>query len=125
MKTITNVILIIMIPLIGGCCKVARLETTSPERQLIDEKQDQGADAIKWLVGLCGDAVTLFLKTFFPEDCEGQSSDYADAPTYQQWQNIEAFNCFLAVLESFANGGCSGNNIRMAYPYGYHDPWMR
>ena len=124
MKTILiNIFFIALVWLISGCSESIKLESNSLEKQKNDEKQD--ADAIGWLLGLCGEAVTLSWETVFPEDYDGHSSDYADAPTYQQWQNIEAFNCFLAVLEAFANGGCSGNDIRMAYPYGYHDPWMR
>ena len=123
MKTIINIILVITVLLIGGCSDAAKVETTSLEKPKINEQQE--TDAARWLFGRCENAVTLFWETVFPEDYNGHSSVYADAPTYQQWQNIEAANCFLTVLEDFANGGCSDNDIRMACPYGYHDPWMR
>ena len=123
MRTITNIILVITIPLIGGCCEVARSEISSLEKQSINEKQN--VDAIGWLLDLCEDAVTSFCGTVFPEDYEGHSSDYADAPTYQQWQNIEALNCFLSVLEAFANGSYSANNFRMTDTYEHYGLWTR
>jgi len=64
------------------------------------------------------------------------SSHYQEAPTYEQWQNIEAFNCFMMVLGELINGyGFSGDS-RFSDPYGnqkrplyggydYYEPWMR
>ena len=134
MRTITNIILVITIPLIGGCCEVARSEISSLEKQSINEKQN--VDAIGWLLDLCEDAVTSFCGTVFPEDYEGHSSDYADAPTYQQWQNIDALNCFRVILETLVNGSSSGSNTWLADPYEWHgnqrygrygcyESWMR
>jgi hypothetical protein len=63
-----------------------------------------------------------------------RSSSYQDLPTYQEWQNVEAFSCILMILEAMVNG--SGNNSCFTYPYsweqgqiygryGYYEPWMR
>ena len=65
-----------------------------------------------------------------------RSSHYQDAPTYQQWQNIEALNCFMVILETLVNGSNSGSNTWFSDPYGwqgnqrygqygYYEPWMR
>ena len=65
-----------------------------------------------------------------------RSSSYHDLPTYQEWQNIEAFSCLMAILESFVNGSGSGSNSYFTNPYGwqeggmygsygYYEPWMR
>lgn len=62
-----------------------------------------------------------------------QSSHYQEVPTYQQWQNVEALNCFMAILEALVNGSGSGSNTWYADPYGYqrygqygyYDPWRR
>ena len=102
MKTIINIILVISISLIGGCCEVAKLETTSLEKQVDNEKQK--ADAIGWISRLCENVVTLSWKTIFSEDNEGYTYHYADEPTEQQWQNIEAFSLFMTISEAYANG---------------------
>jgi len=62
-----------------------------------------------------------------------QSSYYQDIPTYQQWQNVEALNYFMAILEALVNssGSCSSIWHTDSYgyqryrQYGYYDPWMR
>jgi hypothetical protein len=105
MKTIIiNIVWVISIFQIGGCCEVAKLETTYLEKQVNDKKQK--ADAIRWISGLCENVVTLSWKTFFSEDTEGYKYYYVDEPTEQQWQNIEAFSLFMAISETYANGYC-------------------
>lgn len=70
------------------------------------------------------------------ESNKTQRISYQDVPTYQQWQNIEALNCFMMILESIINGCGSGGDIRLSDPYGWqesqmygryacHEPWMR
>ena len=54
--------------------------------------------------------------------------NYRDAPTYQQWQNIEAFSCFMMILGEMVNGCGSSGGFQYNDPYGrygYYEPWMR
>lgn len=68
------------------------------------------------------------------ENINTRSSSYQDLPTYQEWQNVEAFSCILMFLEAVVNG--SESNSCFTYPYGweqgqmygrygYYEPWMR
>lgn len=123
MKTIINTILVFSIFLMSGCYETPKLETSPSEKLLNTEKQD--ADIVGGALEFCEDVITFSLETIFPEDYEWHSSDYADAPTYQQCQNIEALNCFLSVLEAFANGSYSANNFRMTDTYEHYGLWTR
>ena len=66
------------------------------------------------------------------ENTNVRKSTYRDAPTYQQWQNIEAFMIIFGTLTN----GCGYGGAPLVDPYswqerqvygryGYYEPWMR
>ncbi len=77
---------------------------------------------------------SLLMMSGCGESNNARSSSYQDLPTYQQWQNVEAFNCLLIILgtimSSSDTNNCFGNPYRwedrqMYGGYGYYEPWMR
>ena len=79
---------------------------------------------------------SILLMSGCGESNNTRSSNYQDLPTYQEWQNVEAFSCLLIILEAMVNGSNSGSNSYFTSPYGwqeggmygrygYNEPWMR